>query len=198
MMHPFFAASIFDSPWIIVAIVLVSIISNWLSKRRQAKEAEQQQRESPRPPESAGQPAQDFDLEETLRRLMGEEQPPKAPAPPPLPPTMRREVPPEPSWEEREPAQPAWQTPPPIRLPPLPVAQPRFTPTVVGEQQREAARRFEQLNEQGRHPATVVSHGHRSRSPSGSRLASQWRNPRRARQAFVASIVFAPPKGLEP
>jgi hypothetical protein len=198
MMHPFFAASIFDSPWIIVAIVLVSIISNWLSKRRQAKEARQQQGENLPSSAAPPKPAEQFDLEETLRRLMGEEPPPKPPAPPPLPPTIRREVSPEPSWAEGEPSQPAWQTPPLIRLPPLPVAQPRVTATVVGEQQREAARRFEQLNEQGRHPATVVGHGHRSRSSSGSRLASQWRNPRRARQAFVASIVFAPPKGMEP
>lgn len=197
-MHPIFAVSIFDSPWIIVAIVLVSIISNWLSKRREAKEAEKKTHGNQPPPVSSGQPAQDFDLEETLRRLMGEEPPPKAPAPPPLPPANRREVPPEPVWDEGEPARPSWQTPPPIRLPPLPAAPPRFTAPVVGEQQREAARRFEQLNEQGRHPATVVGHGHKSSSASASRLASKWRHPRKARQAFVASIVFAPPKGLEP
>jgi len=175
-MNAFFAAGIFDSPWVIVAVVVVSMVANWLSKRRQEKQSEGGE-PAPSSPKSNG----DFDLEETLRRLMGEE--PPAPAPPPPPPIPRHSP---------------RQIKPSVLLPPLPVAQSRPVRMQVSEQQREAARRFEQLNERGRHPATVVTHGRRPPPTGGRRVASPWRSPRKARQAFVASLVFAPPKGLEP
>ena len=107
----------------------------------------------------ANQPGE-FNLEEALRRLMGEEPPEPAPAPPPIPRAAQGELPPVPAWEEEEPT-PASQDKP-SRLciaPPIAVAQASITTTAASEQQKEAARRFEQLNEQGRHPATVVGRG---------------------------------------
>ena len=191
-MNPFFALGLFDNPWIVIAIVVGSMVANWLSKRRQEKQSEGSEPASP-----SGKAPGEFDLEETLRRLMGEESPVPAP-PPPIPQPVRRELPARTVREKAESRQPVRQTKPPLGLPPLTTAQSGLAVTVVGEQQREAARRFEQLNEQGRHPAVVVGHGRSHASAVGRRVASPWHNRRKARQAFVASLVFAPPKGLEP
>jgi hypothetical protein len=196
-MNPLFASGLFDSPWLIAIIIIVGAISNWVTKRRQEKQAEQ-------PPEgdkaapAASKPPSGFNLEEALRQLMGEEPPELAPAPPRIPRAAQDEVPPVPAWQEEESFQPAEQVLPPLRPPPIAVAQASITTTAAGEQQEQAARRFEQLNEQGRHPATVVGHGRGNRSRAGQRVASLWRDPRSARQAFVGSVVFAPPKSLEP
>jgi len=196
-MNPLFASGLFDSPWLVAIFIIVGAIYNWLMKRRQEKEAEHPtEGNAPAPP--ASKPAGEFNLEEALRRLMGEEPPEAAPAPPPIPRAAQGELPPAPAWEEEEPFQSVRQTVPPLQPPPILVAQTSITTTAASEQQKEAARRFEQLNEQGRHPATVVGRGWGSRSRAGKRTASLWRDPRSARQAFVGSIVFAPPKGMEP
>lgn len=192
-----FAVGLFDNPWVVAVIVIVGALANWLSKRRQEKQAGQPP-EGDEPSPSSGKPPGEFSLEETLRRLMGEEPPAPRPAPPPIPGAAQGELPPAPDWEEEEPLQPVSPTVPPMRPPLIAVSQASVTTTAVSEQQEQAARRFEQLNEQGRHPATVVGHGRGHRSRAARRAASLWRDPRSARQAFVASMVFAPPKSLEP
>ena len=196
-MNALFATGLFDSPWLIAIIIIVGAISNWLMKRRQEKEAEHPP-EGDEPAPAASKPTGEFSLEEALRRLMGEEPPEPAPAPPRIPRAAQDETPPVPAWQEEEPFQPARQTVPPL-LPPLIAAeQASITTTAASEQQEQAARRFEQLNEQGRHPATVVGHGRGHRLRAAKRAASLWRAPQSARQAFVGSVVFAPPKSLEP
>lgn len=198
-MNTLFASGLFDSPWLVAIFIIVGAISNWLVKRRQEKEAEHPPVGNESPP-AANKPAGEFNLEETLRRLMGEElpEPARAPAPPPIRRAAEGELPPAPTRPEEELFQAAEQTVPPLRPPPIAVAPASVTTTAASEQQKEAARRFEQLNEQGRHPATVVGHRRGSRSRTGQRAASLWRDPRSARQAFVGAIVFAPPKGFEP
>ena len=129
---------------------------------------------------------------------MGEEPPEPAPAPPRIPRAAQDELPPIPEWQQEEPFQPAGQTVPPLRLPPIVVAEASVPTIAASEQQEQAVRRFEQLNEQGRHPATVVGRGRGNRMRAGKRAASLWRDPRSARQAFVGSVVFAPPKSMEP
>ena len=148
-----------------------------------------------------------------MRRLLGEPPPPKSPPPPPVIPGAQRPPPladpRQPDAEElrsrqtwQEEAEEGWAedgeqprpTPLPMR-PPL-VSQSPVGVTVPTEAQAQAARRFAQLNEAGQHPATVV-HGGDSRLHACAR-AAYWRNPQNARQAFVASLVFGPPKGLEP
>jgi len=62
----------------------------------------------------------------------------------------------------------------------------------------QAEQRFEQLTEQVRGPATVVTHTRQRLVRSGARGTSRWRDVRSARRAFVASLVFAPPKSFEP
>ena len=68
----------------------------------------------------------------------------------------------------------------------------------ASREEAQAAQRFEQLNERGRHPATVVSHTRQRPVRSGARGTSRWRDVRSVRRAFVASLVFAPPKSFEP
>jgi phosphoenolpyruvate carboxylase len=62
----------------------------------------------------------------------------------------------------------------------------------------QAEKRFEQLTEQVRRPATVVTHTRQRPVRSGARGTSRWRDVRSVRRAFVASLVFAPPKSFEP
>lgn len=193
-MNSLFAAGLFDSPWLLAVLIIVGALASWLSKRRQEKGADAR-REGDEPSPGSGEPPGELSLEEALRRLMGEE----PPVPPPIPRGGRGGLPPAPDWQEEEPFQPARRTVPPLPPPLIPVAQAGISPAVAGEQQEESVRRLEQLNAQGRHPATVVGHGRGYRSGVRSRrAASRWRDPRSARRAFVASLVFGTPKGLEP
>jgi len=200
-MNALFAAGLFDSPWVIAAIVLGSALVNWLAKRRQEKQARDQPEVEETPP-SASQPAGEFNLEEALRRLMGEAAP--SPTPPPLiPRAARRELPPVLTQSGNEPRPLEWM--PDLAKPAAPVLRPPVVVTPVNVAEGEASRqdelsavRFEQLNELGRHPATVVSHTRQRRGRSDPRGASPWRAARSVRQAFVASLIFAPPKSFEP
>jgi len=191
-MNPLFASGLFDSPWMVAIIIIVGAISNWVTKRRQEKQAEQPP-EGDEPAPTASKPTGGLNLEETLRRLMGEE---PAPAPPRIPRAAQVELPPVAVAQARSIEREFDHYP--LRPPPVVVAQASNTTIAASEQQVQAARRFEQLNEQGRHPATVLGRGRENRSPAGKRAASRWCDPRSARQAFVGSIVFAPPKSLEP
>lgn len=208
-MNAIFAAGLFDNPWLVAVFIIVGMISNWLMKRRQQKEAEE--RPEGEPPPLPEEPKKGFDLEAALRRLVDEESPPKQPAPPPIiPRTQPGGTSSKPDWQDDEFDQPernwteetregresretAGQMPPPLRS--IPAVLVRAEPAILSptEEQAQAARRFAQLNEQGRHPAIVVHGGH---SRPGTRTA-YWRNPQSARQAFVASLVFGPPMGLE-
>ncbi len=152
-MNVVFAASLFDSPWVVATVIIVGTLINWLAKRREEKKAAQPAGDGSPPAED---PPGEFNLEETLRRFLGEE---PLPRPPPLPPANAN----------------------------LEAARP--------QPPEEAIRRFEQLSEQARHPARVVTH---PREPRARRSASPWRNPKHARQAFVASVIFDPPKCMEP
>ena len=194
-MNPLFASGLFDSPWMVAIIIIVGAISNWVTKRRQEKQAEQPP-EGDEPAPTASKPTGGLNLEETLRRLMGEEPPAPAPAPPRIPRAAQVELPPVSVAQARSIEREFDHYP--LRPPPVVVTQASNTTISASEQQVQAARRFEQLNEQGRHPATVVGHRRGSRSRTGQRAASLWRDPRSARQAFVGAIVFAPPKGFEP
>ncbi len=211
-MNPLFAVGLFDNPWIVAILVIGGALANWIAKRRQEKEAGQQA-DSEAPP-LPDKPPGELNLEETLRRLLGQETPPQQPVPPPIIPRTAPPRPPAPpEWQDEEyvRSEQEWMeeiqdsragagemprpTPPPLRSPPTAPARPTATIILPSEEQAQAARRFEQLNEQGRHPASVV-HAGGGHSVAGTRTA-HWRNPRNARQAFVASLVFGPPKGLE-
>lgn len=196
-MNAMFAAGLFDNPWILAVLLVAGALANWLAKRRAEKQAGPPEGDEASP--ATGRPPGKFDLEETLRQLMGEAPPaPRpGPVPPPLPRAAQGKLPPVLDWKEEELHPTAGQGIPAVVGLPRPGAVPAVrVSTAASELQSQADFRFKQLNDQGRHPATVVTHGLRSRA--GRRTASRWRSPRSARQAFVASIIFSPPKSLEP
>ncbi len=195
------AGNPFDNPWVFAAVLVLGALANWLSKRQRDRQAGEPSEEADSPPPAASRPPAEINLEETLRRLLGGEL--QAPIPPPAPPVMadpsRSVPPPLPGGLEEEPRQAAWQTllvprPPPPALPP-PVNLPDFP---AASEVVRATNRFESKGEQGRPSATVVDHLRGHRACKDERTATRWRNPGSARQALVASIVFAPPKSLEP
>jgi hypothetical protein len=202
-MNALFAAGLFDSPWVIAALVIGSAIANWLAKRRQEKQARNSPEDESPPPASSAPPGE-FNLEETLRRLMGEEPPPPAPAPPPLiPRTTRRDLPPVQTPTEIKPLPPEWtrqaaRPTEPVLRPPMAVAKSSVPTRVTSLEIEQAEKRFDQLTEQVRRPATVVTHTRQRAGRSGARGRSRWRDVRSVRRAFVASLVFAPPKSFEP
>jgi hypothetical protein len=182
---PFHLAGFFDGPWLFLVIVLASAVINWLSKRR----AEQA---GPQPGRENEPPSAPADWEERLRRLLGEEvvpprpaRPtpvPQQPAPPLLRPTGRPPV--------IRPAAPALR-PPPVEV--VPVVISSEAEGAAGGVE-ETVRRFEQLDPAVMTPVRPISAMGSRRSNA---ISVNLRQPQAARQAFVASLVFGPPKGLE-
>ena len=215
-MNSFAAINLFENPLVLMAIVVVWVLVSWLKMRRQRSEADQPPASDERlsSPSAEERPERAPDLQDVLRQLMGGEPPPQAPLPPPIPRALRdgepsdgwsdeEQVESEGHWtgetqeayEEARPA--AHEIAEPSRQHAIALAQTNATRIEAGERQEKDARRFAQLIEQGEHPATVVStaHGHHSRA--GARAVSLWGDPRTVRRAFVASLIFAPPKAFE-
>src|SRR5688572_4453448 len=103
-MDPILAAGLFDSPWVVAAIIIIGAFVNWLSQLRQQKQQrEAEKREQEAQPESAKKPQGEFDLEETLKRWLGENAP--TPTPPPIP-IPRSPIPPPPPVRQSKPLPP--------------------------------------------------------------------------------------------
>jgi hypothetical protein len=213
-MNTLVAASLFDNPWVLVVIVLVGALSNWMMKRRQGNEADNRPAgdeplPSPRDPEvSERQP----DLQDVLRQLLGGEPPPQAPRPPPIPPVMRDAQPSEVGSDE-EPFQPeqkwvdkpreTYETSRPPAIQPAPPSQPHpalarasAIPIEPRGRHQKPTRHLAQLDVPHGHAATVVHTGRRP-SSEGARAVARVRDARTVRQAYVASLVFGPPKAFE-
>ena len=195
-MSPFIIAGLLDGPWVVIAIVVAGALTNWLNKRREEKAAGEKSNTDSAPAQP--QPATS-DWEERLRRLLGEE------LVPPLPQPTR---PAQPAPPLRRPTPPAAVTPPPIlrpaerqtaspmRPPPVEVAPVvgMATPNQASGGVEETVRRFEQMDPAVMTPVRpIVAIGNRRGSAPGVSL----RQPQAARQAFIASLVFGPPKALE-
>ncbi len=198
---PFFVANFLEGPWLVLVLIITSSIINWLSKKR----AEQEQARG----ESEGTPREASEWEERLRRLLGEEE---QPAPPVVkPPLVQR-----PAAGTGAPVAPPGAAPPVIRpaqapVRPLRPATPpmrpvQHAPTIeiapeivsvadkVAVRAEESLHRFEQREPVLPATATNISPVRGRRSPA---LGVALRQPQNARQAFVASVVFGPPKALE-
>lgn len=203
---PFFVANFLEGPWLVLVLIITSSIINWLSKKR----AEQEQARG----ESEGTPREASEWEERLRRLLGEEE---QPAPPVVkPPLVQR-----PAAASSAPAAPPGAAPPGVAPPvirpaPEPIRPRRpatspmrptqqspvveIAPEVVSVAEKVAVRAEESLHRfEQREPvlpatATNISPVRGRRSPA---LGVALRQPQNARQAFVASVVFGPPKALE-
>jgi len=203
-MNSFVAANILESPLVLLAILLLSSLYSWLMKKRQSNQEESRPAGDERRPSpgAQGRPEHAPNVQEILRRLLGGEPPPQLP--PPLPFAVDGGEPPHVGRDEQQfDPQRTWmagtqEAHEKARQPAHEAAERARQHAALAHSERrdKAARRFAQLNEQGRHPATVVSTARGRRS--GTRPASHWRDSRSVRRAFVASLIFAPPKGLEP
>jgi len=181
----FLLAGLFDGPWMFLILVLVSGIANWLAKRRAGQEGESP--DEPPTTSTSGMPPVGW--EERLKRLLGEEA-----TPPPLPPrTGAPPLVPRPS-----PPVIAAQPPPPTR-PAIGSRTKRSSQPVrdvgpwdsVKAGVNETIERYEKLRPADR---LATPGGQRSRRAG---WGASLRQPRAAREAFLSSLVFGPPKALE-
>jgi len=192
---PIIFAGLLDGPWVIIAIVVVGALTNWLNKRREEKAAGE------KPKDGAAPAPAPVDWEERLRRLLGEELVPPTPRPPqptqPAPP-LRRPTAQTTTTATRPPIlRPADRRPTsPLRPPPVEVAPVMVSTTAnqVYSDVAETVRRFEQMDPAVMTPVRPIGARENRRS---SALGASLRQPQLARQAFVASLVFGPPKALE-
>jgi hypothetical protein len=186
-LSPFIIAGLLDGPWVVIAIVVAGALTNWLNKRREEKAAGEKSN-----PDSAPVQPQPVtpDWEERLRRLLGEELVPPSPrstqpaqAAPPVrrPPVLRP--------AERRPA--SAMRPPPVEV--APVFVPATAEHVSGGVD-ETVRRFEQMDPAVMTPVRpIAGMGNRR----GNMLGASLLQPQAVRQAFIASLVFGPPKAFE-
>lgn len=194
----YMAIGLIENNWIIALIVIFGAIANWLTQRRQQQQKRDTHSESS-PDRKTPKPV--FDLEEALRRMMGE-----APETPVAPPPLRRPSPPPP--------------PPPVGRPARSVEMPAWTreserrrvhvrpvmpsqPEVTAELESKATELVESVH------GILSRYDIKSAPPMQRAVASEnqglsnrasgwnWRSRGGARQAFIASVVFGPPKGLE-
>jgi hypothetical protein len=187
-MNLVFAAGLFDQPWLVAVVVIAGAIINWLSQRRQEKQQQkEEQRSHGAAPESSPKAEKAFDVEEALRRLLGEEPLKPTAAPPPIPPTIVKLPSPPPVGRGNVNV--------PMLVPPLiAVAVPTVASVRISDTTEQAALRLARADEQVQH--SLAGGLHRGPARSGNRN-SYWRNRSSVRRAFVGSLVFGPPKGLE-
>lgn len=177
---PYIFADIFDSPWVILMVILGGPLINWLTKRRE--EAKMQQEPEKK---KEGTPEERAAMAELLRQLMGEP-PAKAPVPPPLPARHDDE-------DEDVLIVPSNRRPGPPKLPSIGGS----TVQSINRERELAKQRVKQLKEEQPHLAGGDKYSKGRGATKGKHKASPWRDRKKARQAFVASLIFAPPKGLE-
>lgn len=178
---PYIFADIFDSPWVILMVILGGPLINWLTKRRE--EAKEQQQQSGG--KKSGTAEERAAMAELLRQLTG--QPPaKAPVPPPLPARHDDE-------DEGELIVPSNRRSGPPKLP----STGGSAVQAINRERELAKQRVKQLKEEHRHLAGGDKYSKGRGVSKGKHKASPWRDHKKARQAFVASLIFAPPKGLE-
>ena len=222
---PLFAATnSWESLLIAVAFVLISVVANWLKKKRGGEgEAEWPAEQNtlpiprPRPPSQAPPqpaPSQPRDWEEELRRLLGEEEL----APPPPVPASRPQPSAAPMPSPASVAKPIKLSPAPspFEMPPLlqSISVEDSPNLELSHREMELARMEEsraahqraarlqgQVAEQMQQVNELVSRHTHARQVSAAAEAAQvvamLRHPRTARHAFVASLVFGPPKAFE-
>lgn len=191
---------------IFIVVAIVSGISGWLEKRRKAAASEQARgdRQPPHPSTREAAPAPPS-MEEVLRRILGGEQPPSESTPPlapygeeparERPVVMAREHPPEAALEggADAPAMPQH-----ARRPTHPELIRAALPALSIEKWTEKPILRPELASASERSSAAIASIHRARrSPEAQLAVSMVRNPRAARSAFIASLVFGPPKSLE-
>jgi len=210
-----------ESLLVFAAFILLSSIANWVKRRRGEKDADtgptenhvpaprrpaQRAPNHPPPAPVVPQPAKRFDWEQELRRLLGEEEPPKLEpaAPPPLPPVATRALKPEPAPSPFPRIPPVLEKIDVEKTPNLEQATRVFPLTRMAESQQDfqkasqmSAQMAERMHQVDDHVAHHVIKSRTTVSSQTAELVRVLRQPRTARQAFAASLVFGPPKALD-
>lgn len=188
---------------IFLLFVAGSAIFNWWQKRGQTEDWSQLDKPGapPRQPRKT-------DWEEDLRRMLEMESP--AAPPPSRPPPMVQEAP-----TRRAPAIPVYQPPKPPPIPilthvPVEAAEGEGTivhshraPLVQSSAGYERASHIEESvaahikDVTTHHVAMTYVRRHFARSAEVEAVLTQFRSPHSARQAVMAAMILAPPKGLE-
>jgi len=206
-----------ESFWIVVAVVVVSSVWEWLKKQRKTGRTGSpgggSEPFTSSPPATAPRPAATSDWEAELRRLLGGESPVANP-PPTAPPLIRTTV-----IQEAKPvssARPTIVATPMVRTPPPPSPETRITtaeksvdvhrPALqesaaayhrASHLQEEVAKHLKGVDEMTeRHLAGTGIVPARALSVEAAQTIALIRNPRTARQAVIASLIFGPPKAL--
>lgn len=206
-MNSIVAANIFENPLVITTILLLGVLANWLVQRRRRAGALASPMETESPPSRSQQErsARQHDLEDILRQLLGGERL-SAVTPPPIPRTARDEQTLSAEGDE-EPFRPERMWPGETQRPDERLLQQRKQPA---EQSSALAARIEAddrhenvvhdvvpFDRQAKHPVRAMGAAHGRHSSAGKRAVRLWHDRQTVRQAFVASLIFAPPKGLE-
>ncbi|PYK62786.1 MAG: hypothetical protein DME21_05185 [Verrucomicrobia bacterium] len=216
-----------DAFWILLLIVLGSAINEWLKKKKQTGKkdswptgsgSDSQQphdpatQQMPRP--ASPRPKATSDWEEQLRRLLDGEMPvAKQPpvAPPPIRPVIVQEPKPAPPQRRVVAAARAASTAP-LALSVPGTAEASKTVEVHPQALKESAaayqrashlhegvaehlKRVEEMTEH--HPGKAPTAHRPGFSTEAAQTITLIRNPRTARKAIIASLIFGPPKALE-
>lgn len=189
--NPVIAAGLLDNPWVVVTILIVSALANWLSKRRADNAGKNPPAETDAPdpdPPAAGQ-----NWEESFRRMfeVDSQEQSSTPAQPAQPPPLIR-----------RPPNLGRVSVPPLVAPLESQSEPALRPASVGilpvdefESGETPVRRYELSR--AAHAAQARQASHRFLQSKATRPRLFLHHPHTARQAFVASLVFGQPKGLE-
>ena len=214
-----------DTFWILLLIVLGSAINEWLKKKKQTGKkdswptgSDSQQpcdpatQQMPRP--ALPRPKATSDWEEQLRRLLDGEMPVAKPppvAPPPIRPVIAQEPKPSPPQGPVVAAAPVARTAPlalsgpgtaeaekavGVHLPALRESAAAYQrASHLHEGVSEHLKRVEEMTEH--HPGKVPTAHRPGFSTEAAQTITLIRNPRTARKAIIASLIFGPPKALE-
>lgn len=212
-MNSIVAANLFENPLVLVAIVLLAALSNWLMKRRQAgTPASPNENESPPARGQQERPVRQPDWQDILRQLL-EGEPPPAVTPPPILHASRDEqtlpaggdeeqfhsdqMPPDESPESYEGFQQPLNQGAELSRQHTVVASAIATRFEADGRHENTIRRVVTFDGKAKRPGRAMQAAHRRHSSTGGRAARLWRDGQIVRRAFVASLIFAPPKGLE-
>lgn len=198
-MNVFATGNLFGQPLVLLAIFLLGALSSWLKKRCHRTEAANRPDDdelSPSPKPHA-RPEHEPDMQDILRRLLGGEPPPRKPLAPSIPPAMRGTQAAE-NWSDEEPIE-SLEAEKATRLRAQQIADAfrQRTASAEARKRREKPARRASLHEPATQPVTAMS-TERSRRSRAGRRAALWRSSQTVREAFVASLVFAPPKTIKP
>lgn len=201
-MNSIVAANLVENPLVLATIVLVGALANWLVKRRGkvGGEVSPNEWESPVSTGEREHPTRQPDLQDILRQLLGGE------SPPPIPHISRDDKTPAVERNE-EPFRFEQMWPEESEKAHAPLLQQRKQ---AAEQSSALAPRIEAddrhviavngvvpFDRQATYPVRAMGADHRRHSSASKRPVRLWHDARTVRRAFVASLIFAPPKGLE-